>query len=68
VAAALHVAAPAARQAAAQQAVVHAYHDAYMATIVLALLGVLCALLMHDEDAAPTMAGAPAPRAEAAVH
>ncbi len=56
VAAAMRAAAPAARGLAAQQAVVHAYHDAYLATVVLAALGMLCALLIHDEDAAATMA------------
>jgi EmrB/QacA subfamily drug resistance transporter len=56
VAAAVRAAAPAARGLAAQQAVVHAYHDAYLATVALAVLGTICALLIHDEDAAATMA------------
>jgi hypothetical protein len=41
---------------ATQHAAVFAYHDAYAATMVLALLGVVFALLIHDEDAAATMA------------
>jgi len=52
---ALRTAGPAFRQAAAQHAVVMAYHDAYIATIVLALLGVIFALLIRDADAATTM-------------
>ena len=55
VAAAVQHAAPAARGLAAQQATVHAYHDAYATTILLALLGAGFALLIHDEDAAATM-------------
>jgi EmrB/QacA subfamily drug resistance transporter len=56
VAAAVRSAPPAARALAAQHASVHAYHDAYIATAVLAALGVVFALLIHDEDAAATMA------------
>jgi EmrB/QacA subfamily drug resistance transporter len=55
VAAAIRVAAPAARQAAAQQAVVRSFHDAFATTIVMAALGIVFALLIHDSDAAPTM-------------
>jgi EmrB/QacA subfamily drug resistance transporter len=46
---------PIARAAAAQRATVLAYHDAFAVTIVLALAGIVFALLIHDEDAAGTM-------------
>jgi EmrB/QacA subfamily drug resistance transporter len=64
-AAAVRHAAPAARGLAAQQATVHAYHDAYVATILLALLGAGFALLIHDQDAAGTMRPAQRELAEA---
>jgi EmrB/QacA subfamily drug resistance transporter len=67
VAAAVRHVAPAARQGAAQHAVLLAFHDAFVAAVVLALLGAGFAFLIHNEDAAATMkpkgerSGQPAP-------
>jgi EmrB/QacA subfamily drug resistance transporter len=55
IASALRHAAPAARQAATQHAVLHAYHDAFFAVVLIAAVGVFVALLIHNEDAAATM-------------
>ena len=57
VAAALRHAAPAVRQAATDHAVLHAYHDAFFAVVLIAVVGVITALLIHNEDAAATMEG-----------
>src|ERR1700722_3856077 len=46
-AAAVRSAAPAARGIAAQHATVYAYHDAFAATMVLAILGVVFALMIR---------------------
>ncbi len=53
----LRVLPQAAREAAVQHTAVLAYHDAYVATIVLALAGAGFALLIRDRDAAATMQG-----------
>lgn len=64
IAAAVRSAAPAARGIAAQHAAVYAYHDAFAATMVLAIIGVVFALMIRDEDAAATMARPGAAAAE----
>jgi EmrB/QacA subfamily drug resistance transporter len=50
----------AADQAAMQSAVAHGalegFHDAYLAAVVMAVIGTICTLLIHDEDAAASMA------------
>src|SRR6185295_494092 len=53
-------AAPGVRQAAQGHAALLAFHDAFVAAIVVALIGFLAAFLIRDEDAEASMrAGAP---------
>jgi EmrB/QacA subfamily drug resistance transporter len=52
---ALRSAAPATREAAARHSTVAAYHDAYLAGVIIALIGLALAFLIHDEDAAASM-------------
>jgi EmrB/QacA subfamily drug resistance transporter len=65
VAAALRSAVPAARAAATQHGGLLAFHDAFAATALIALVGAALALLIHDDDAAGTMRRAPALAVEA---
>ena len=46
---------PVAAKAAALHASVLAFHDAFLAAFILGLVGCAFALLIHDEDAAPTL-------------
>lgn len=55
IASALRHAAPAARQGAAQHATLMAFHDAFLVSLLLAVLGAGFAFLIHNEDAAETM-------------
>ena len=63
IAAALEAAGPAARAVATQHGTLLAFHDAFAASALLALIGIAFALLIRDADAAATMR----PRAGAAV-
>jgi uncharacterized membrane protein YjfL (UPF0719 family) len=55
VAAAVAGAAPGAQQAAANHGSLLAFHDAFFASLVLAVIGFFFTLLVRDEDAAATM-------------
>jgi hypothetical protein len=48
-------AAPGAQQAAANHATLLAFHDAFLASVVLAIIGIVFALIIRDEDAAASM-------------
>jgi EmrB/QacA subfamily drug resistance transporter len=55
VAAAVAAAPPAAKQAAARHGALLGFHDAFLAAVIVGIIGVIFAFLIHDEDAAPTM-------------
>lgn len=46
----------AAMRSAIAQGTLDGYHDAYLAAVVMAVIGTICTLLIHDEDAAASMA------------
>ena len=52
---------PDARLAAIQHATLLAYHDAFAASAIIALVGIGLALLIRDADAAATMRRRPTP-------
>ncbi len=52
---AIAAAAPGAQQAAAAHATLLAFHDAFLAAVVLAVVGIVFALIIRDEDAAASM-------------
>ena len=56
-----------AQSAALRHASLLAFHDAFFAAMVIALIGIGCTFLIHDEDAAATMGRVPAPRPQIAV-
>ena len=56
----------AAIQAATQRAALLGYHDAFLATALLAFVGIGVAFLIRDEDAAASMRRAPAPASSSA--
>ncbi len=60
--------APPLRGTMASHAQLLAFHDAFFAAALVGIFGVAFAFLIHDEDAAATMKGAPGDAPTAAVH
>jgi MFS family permease len=52
---AVAAAAPGAQQVAADHATLLAFHDAFLASVILAVVGIVFALIIRDEDAAASM-------------